>query len=63
MRTHDEEMTGLTHKMDCECERISLEDIALTGYLLDELLAITGCRTYDLFIASDMLTDSEETLS
>ncbi len=51
----------MTPRLSDKQERISLEDIALSGYLLDELLAITNCRTYDLFIASDTLTDSEET--
>jgi len=53
----------MTPKLSDSKERISLEDIALSGYLLDELLAITNCRTYDFFIASDTLTDSEETQS
>ena len=53
----------MTPKLSDKRERISLEDIALTSFLLDELLAITDCRTYDLFIASDTLTDSEVTQS
>ena len=47
---------------DCS-ERISLEDIALSGLLLDEILSTLSLRTYDLFITSDMVTDSEETQS
>jgi len=42
-------------------ERISPEDLALIGYLLDEILSIVNCRTYDFNIASDMLTDREVT--
>ena len=60
MCTYYEEMTGLTHRLDCECELISPEDIALSAYLLDEILELVERGTYELFIASDMLTDSGE---
>ncbi len=53
----------MTPRLSDKQERISLEDIALTSFLLDELLDLTNCRTYDLFIASDTLTDSEVTQS
>ncbi len=52
----------MTHRIDCECERISPEDIALSAYLMDEILELVNCRTYELYIASDTDTHSEETL-
>ena len=51
----------MTHKISCNCERISPEDIALSAYLMDEIMELVNCRTYELFIASDTHTDSEET--
>ncbi len=62
MRTRDEEMTGLTHKLECECERISPEDLADALSVIDFIEKL-DCRTYDLFITSDTVTDSEETQS
>jgi len=53
----------MTPRLSDKQERISLEDIALSGLLLDEILEFANCRTYDLFITSDMVTDSEETQS
>ncbi len=53
----------MTPRLSDPKERISLEDIALSGLLLDEILSTLCLRTYDLFITSDTLTDSEETQS
>ncbi len=63
MCTYDEEVTGVTHPLECKCERISPEDLYWARKLA---LGITEkrnteCRTYEFCIASDMLTDSEET--
>ncbi len=59
MCTYDEEMI-LTNKISNTEELISLED-----YLVAEnmwiLLERAGWRTYEFNIASDTLTDSEET--
>ncbi len=53
-------MTGLTHKLSCECERISPEDLDSALAVIDFIEKL-DCRTYDLFIASDIVTESEET--
>ena len=53
----------MTPKLSDKIERISLEDLATVRYHLDEILMIINCRTYGFNIASDMLTDSEETQS
>ncbi len=42
---------------------LSPEDFVLIEDILDELDRLENCRTYDLYIASDTLTDSEETQS
>jgi len=48
----------MTPRLSDLTERISPEDIALAGYLLDEILTMVNCRTYAFYITSDMLTDS-----
>ena len=53
----------MTAKLSDTRERISLEDLAVTGLLLEEILEICNCRTYDLFITSDSDTHREETHS
>ncbi len=60
MRSHDEEMTMMTPPLSDLSERISPEDIALVGYLLDEILTMVNCRTYAFNITSDTLTDRGE---
>ncbi len=41
-------------------ERISPEDIALVGYLLDEILTMVNCRTYAFNITSDKFLNQGE---
>jgi len=53
----------MTPRLSDTKERISPEDLALTGYLLDEILSIVNCRTYAFNITSDTLPDREETQS
>ncbi len=50
----------MTPRLSDKSERISPEDIALCGYLLDEILELTNCRTYAFNITSDTLTDRGE---
>ncbi len=51
----------MTLKINNSQERISLEDLALAHYLVDEILEELNCKTYEFYITSDTLTDSEET--
>ncbi len=51
----------MTEPLSSTKERISLEDLALAHYLIDEILEETNCKTYEFYITSDTLTDSEET--
>ncbi len=48
---------------DMRSEIKSPEDVYQAEVFLRNLLRACECRTYDLRIASDMLTDSEETQS
>jgi len=50
----------MTPKLSDKRERISLEDLIWTEVHIDDLMRMAHCRTYDLFIASDTLTDREE---
>ena len=52
----------MTHPLSCECERISPEDVAEIGFLLDKILSIVESRTYDLHITSDNVPQREETI-
>ena len=61
MRTYDTEMTVSRKVYDMRSEIKSPEDIVNAETLVRDLLILSRCRTYDLFIASDTLTDSEET--
>ena len=53
----------MTPRLTDKHERISLEDLVWTEVHLDDLMRMAHCRTYDLFIASDTLTDREVTQS
>ena len=62
MCTYHKEMTGLTHKLSCECERISPEDLEDALAVIDYIEKL-DCRTYELFITSDIVPQREETHS
>ena len=51
----------MTPRLSDKRERISLEDLSLAKRALDTYLGNPKRRTYAFNIASDMLTDSEET--
>ena len=53
----------MTPRLSDKSERISPEDIALSAYLLDEILMIVNCRTYAFHITSDSVPQWEETQS
>ncbi len=60
MCSYDTQVTRLTHKLSCTCERISQEDLVVVSDIWN-MLEKAGWMTYEFNIASDMLTDSEET--
>ncbi len=51
----------MTHKIECGCERISLQDIAEAEKWICGSDWINKLWTYELCIASDTVADSEET--
>ncbi len=53
MRSHNEEIILMTPPLSDVTERISLEDLAMLSILMDEILRIVDCRTYDFNITSD----------